>query len=387
MSKSARPIGYYVHHHGSGHAQRAGQLARLLQSPLHILTSAVHRFAGDDSTDRLIALPDDLDGQGRPAAHEPPAHLHYAPLGLSGLRQRMAAIAAWNAREQPALLVVDLSAEITQFARLLGLPAVAVRLQGRRDDQPHLLAYRSCEAVLAPFPAAFEDEWTPDWLREKTWYTGLFSRFDHRRVDVASARAACGFREGRQTVVLINGQGGESFAADEMERCAGAWPDLDWIVLGSLRGEATQFRENLRLIGFVDDPFPWLRAADVIVGSAGTNTVMEIAASGRPFICLPQPRPFDEQLYKARSLQRLGLAAVCEHKPEPEEWGALLQAALPQQPDRWDGYRGPGPAAVAERLDALARYWSDRMEVRTDPYSGALRSSPGPAVSARRGDP
>ncbi|WP_204327890.1 hypothetical protein, partial [Proteus mirabilis] len=72
---------------------------------------------------------------------ERPLALHYAPLNHPGLRARTARIAAWAARTNPALLVVDVSVEVALFARLLSLPTLVVRLAGRRDDPPHLEAF------------------------------------------------------------------------------------------------------------------------------------------------------------------------------------------------------------------------------------------------------
>ena len=53
-------------------------------------------------------------------------------------------------------------------AASVSVPVLLVRLAGRRDDQPHLEAFRAAHALIAPFPAAFESQCTPDWVATKT---------------------------------------------------------------------------------------------------------------------------------------------------------------------------------------------------------------------------
>jgi UDP-N-acetylglucosamine:LPS N-acetylglucosamine transferase len=80
--------------------------------------------------------------------------------------------------------------------------------------------------------------------------------------------------------------------------------------------------------------------------------VAEVAAARRPFVCLPQPRPFDEQHHQATALRRAGLAEVRERWPAPGEWPPLLAAAEAAPPERWDAlHDGDG----ARRLAALVR--------------------------------
>ncbi|MDO7743023.1 MAG: hypothetical protein MUP99_04590, partial [Pedobacter sp.] len=48
----------------------------------------------------------------------------------------------------------------------------------------------------------------------------------------------------------------------------------------------------------------------IVIGNAGHNTVMEMADLNKRFICIPEDRPFDEQLQKADLLAVKGCARV-----------------------------------------------------------------------------
>ncbi|MDF2492882.1 MAG: hypothetical protein K0Q58_1460, partial [Microbacterium sp.] len=82
-------IGYYVHHHGRGHLHRATAIAAALGIPVTGLSSLPRpaEWTGD-----WIELPLDLDDRG-PDAPDVTAggRLHWVPLGVDGLRERMAA--------------------------------------------------------------------------------------------------------------------------------------------------------------------------------------------------------------------------------------------------------------------------------------------------------
>ena len=98
-----------------------------------------------------------------------------------------------------------------------------------------------------------------------------------------------------------------------------------WLTIGAVAQEwhATA-PGNLRHLGWVDTPALYIAAADRIVSSAGNTTVHMIAAIGRPWIVVPEWRYFDEQLWKARMLDRAGAAIMLDHWPSHA--GAWTQA-------------------------------------------------------------
>ena len=341
-----------MHHHGSGHRQRTLQLIDGLEAQIHVLTSAPEAFESHGGVARVVALPDDAV----PGDHSPPCDtFHYTPMGVPRVQRRMQRITDWIVAHRPDLLVVDLSVEVTLLARLFGVRTCVVRLHGRRDDTAHEQCFRSAERVLAPFPRSMEDAHTPDWLRRKTTYLGGFSRFDGRALTREAARMQIGYALPQPLVVIANGLGGADHALDYWCEVANRHPAQHWLLIGKSPADPPELPTNLFLQGFVTDTFPYLRSADYIVGSAGTNTVMEIGAARGRYISLPEPRPFDEQCCKARTLERLGAAVVRYERPAVGDWPALFRAADALQPTAWDAIRRTGRLAeVRTQLLALA---------------------------------
>ena len=175
MTRAPR-IGIYVHHHGAGHAARAGAIGEALGARgaevTYLSSLPPDRLGGGE----VVSLP--LDTDLGPEPGPTPPELHFAPLGSAGLASRMARIAAWVERSRPDLLLVDVSVEVALLARLCGVPFVYLRQSGDRDDPAHQLAYRWAAGLLAPFPEWLERAEAPAWKRELSGYAGAVTRFD-----------------------------------------------------------------------------------------------------------------------------------------------------------------------------------------------------------------
>jgi len=340
-------VGYYVHHHGRGHLSRAEAIVPHMSAEVTVFTSLDADVAGA----RVVHLPPDTD----PACslHLPvPSALHYSPVCCPGLTERMAIMSQWAASHTAALMVVDVSAEVATFARLCGLPVVAVRQHGRRDDPAHLLAYDCAVGLLAPFHPSLEEPSVGDAVRSKTMYSGGISQYDGRAARVPPTQGDSRPRA-RRRVVVLGGAGGEGWELDTVNDaadCADLW---DWTVVGPARGRAG---ERVHHIGWLDDTFEVISSADVVVASAGDATVNEVMSLRRPLVCIPEPRPFEEQVSKARRLQGLGAAISFETWPEAHQWPRILQDAidLGSSSIHRTLNDGRGAQRAAARLDDLA---------------------------------
>jgi hypothetical protein len=318
--RRALRIGIYVHHHGGGHAARAGAIGRSLSergAAVTYLSSLPPESLGPGE---CIELPPDTDRESDPG--ETPAELHFAPLGSPGLASRMAAIARWIERRRPDLLLVDVSVEVALLSRLCGLPYAYLRQSGERDDPPHRLAYGWAAGLLAPYPEWLEPEGTPKTVRECSGYVGAVTRFDGAR------RPRPG---GRPRRALVLGECGP-LTAEIAEAARG------WEVLGPRR---------------VD--LDLLARCAVVVAPAGANTVAEAAFAGCGLVCLPQPRPFAEQAARGKDLERHRAAMVLDEPPTPWRWPILLEDARDRRGalERWADGEGAGRAA--DYLIALSR--------------------------------
>lgn len=345
MSGAAAPVGYYVHHHGGGHAATAAAAAAAIGDRLVGLGSGPPPpgWAGD-----WIALP--RDDEPRPGGD--PTHdgaWQWVPEGHAGFARRMRTVASWVASARPGALVVDVSAEVVALGALLGVPTAAVLLHGRRDDRPHRLAWDSATALVAPWPAAHGEPWQRPWA-DRTAHLGLLSRFDGRAT--RPRRAGRGPR--RVTVLLPSGAHAlDPVAVEAAARATAAgWR---WRVVGA-PPEVRPGTTTAEWVGHLDDPWPRLVDADVVVAACGAGSVADIAAARRPAVLLPQARPFAEQEALAGHLDGTAPVAVRTRWPDPEDWPALLDEVDALDPDRWaphhDGRAAARLAAVVAHLEA-----------------------------------
>ena len=328
-----RPIGYFVHHQGRGHAERCAALVNALPArrPVTIFCARDDIFPPLRDGVALERLPSLFEATGREDIDdgtEAPETVHCAPLGWPGIRQAMARMAGWFAEANPALLVVDVSAEVAQLARLCSVPHVKVLQHGDRSDPGHQAAYAGAAGLLVPGAEALaQEDWTPA-MRAKSCFAGglgaplaLPAR--------AEARAALGLGPEEEVILVISGGGGEGFPSAPLAVGARAFPQARWITLGRVARDwhATE-PANLHHMGWVEDTAPWLAAADLVVSSTGNTTCQQVLAAGKPWVVVPEWRYFDEQAEKARVLHREGLAHALPRFPASvQAWRAALEAA------------------------------------------------------------
>ncbi|MFD6268075.1 glycosyltransferase [Nocardia asteroides] len=324
-------IGYYIHHQGSGHLARAQSICARMDAPVTALSSLP---IAQSSFDSVVRLPSDDDLAAEPVDPTASGILHWVPLGDSGLRERMAAVARWIDRENPAAVVVDVSVEIALLARLHGVPVIAMVLPGQRIDTPHRLVHRVADALIAAWPREVYD---PVWLREyrgKTHYVGGISRFADR------PKAPRRSETDRPTVLVLAGGGGSDFTSAAVEDCADRHRRYRWRTAG--------------VTDWIDDPWPLMCEADVIVSHAGQGAVADIAAAAKPAVLVPAARPFGEQHATATALAEAGMAVIAEHLPALDEWPALLDRARHLDHDQWLRWRVDGATTRAAAVIADA---------------------------------
>lgn len=341
-----RPIGYYVHHHGAGHLARAKAIAAASEWPLTLLGTSIGETGIDLCDDRPVSGRFD----GEDGVHHRPDALHYAPIDHEGVRSRIAAVSGWIAATRPALMVVDVSVEIAMLARLASVPVIYVRLNGDRSDRAHQQAFAGADALLAPFHEDCESAGTHAWICEKTRYLpGITS--------VTSPTA-----EASDTILIVIGRGGQPSDGAWIAAAARACATFAWRVIGPATPPA-DCPSNLTFAGWVDDAAREIAQAGVVVGAAGDGLVGAVLAADRPFICLPEDRPYDEQRATARALDRLGAAVVVTRPPAPAEWDGLIARARAISSAVRRRLHDPAGAATAARwLAGRAAHYTGAME-------------------------
>lgn len=325
-------IGYYVHHHGRGHLHRALSVAAATDTVVVGMSSLPRprEWVGpwlELSRDDEGPTPVDASAHGR---------LHWVPEMDPGLTARMAEISSWIADVEPALMVVDVSAEVSLLARLHGTPVVTMVLPGDRRDAAHDLVHSVARRVVAAWP----DDVTGmvmglDAHRDRLTCVGGLSRFDGREVPARSDQAS-------RTVVVLSGLGDET--SWDVESARRETPDWTWHVLGADT--------------WVDDPWELLCAADVVVTHGGQNAIAEVAAARRPAVVVPRPRPFREQDSMAAVLATDGRFPVTVRPELPAGgWDDLLARTAALDGSGWSAWNdGGGARRLADVIhEELAR--------------------------------
>ncbi|MFC3221014.1 glycosyltransferase [Tianweitania populi] len=329
-----KPISFFVHHQGRGHANRAMALIAQFSEdrPVSVLTAGPELFAGFKRDIEIITLPN-MIGAAVPTARlyaEPtPQVMHCVPLGLAEMRRTMRLILDHLDDRRSGLLVVDVSAEIGLLSRVASVPSVQIRMHGDRSDIGHIGAYEAAVGMLAPFDERLEQEDYPAYLRAKTFYTGGLCT---TLTDVPSkqeARRSLGLDADRELIVVVTGGGGAGTPYAPLTVAARAAPDALWLTIGPTHreGHETDF-SNLRELGWVENVTDYLAAADIVIASAGDNTIHEVARIGQKLVIMPEWRYFGEQVRKAESLVQLGAAISAPRWPgDFSSWNDLLSLA------------------------------------------------------------
>ncbi|MCP9273725.1 glycosyltransferase [Mycolicibacterium arenosum] len=316
-------IAYYVHHHGRGHLMRAMAIAERVDEPVVFLSSLPPPEALRD-VDRWVRLPMDVDDSALDVTAN--GRLHWAPVHVKGLADRSSRILDALAEHSPRRVVVDCSVEVTLLCRLAGFPVTVVAQPGRRDDAAHQLGYDVADQILAPWSAR---TYEPRWLSRhdtRTHYVGSISRFDGR------ARHAERIGGG----LLLAGAGGTDMPDDALDQLRQATPDLRWQAVGG--GSA-----------WVEDVWPMLSTADVVVTHAGQSALADVALSGAAAVVIAQDRPFGEQHATADAIGRAGLAVTLPEWPAADRWPAVVARAFALD-RRWESMEVRGAAARAAEV-------------------------------------
>ena len=343
-------IGYYAHHHGSGHCRQADKLAALLPPALRpqmtVFTSLPndgYHFSTitDEQIVRLSAedqLPEDVL-PGRAGEYWQPSSLHYSPVGNRHVQTRSWQLLDEIRQRQIDLMIIDVSAEVAMLCRAASVPYLYVKLAGERDDMPHLNAFAGALGLLAPYPKVLEAAATPDWVCQKTLYLDFmpnktnelltFAAFInklmtlttdktiherlHSRLDAvdksAEGNAKNNANEGNANegniVTVIKGYGGHDAIDAKLPELRRALPNALIISLGPINDEA---RDYVDIAVHVDDVTPFIAYSDLLLMACGLNGIAQVYDYATPLVVLPDARPHREQEVMAEALIEQGRA-------------------------------------------------------------------------------
>ena len=343
-------IAFYLNLQGAGHCRRFEAIARHLPKDCELAAIGMDGpppVAEVGVPVKRVSVPGFAVESNNLFLKQQTSHdYHGLAVNAGGNAAFTMAMVSFLSEWQPDLLVVDVGLEASILARMCGIPTVYSRQHGKRWDKGHTLAYEWACELLAPFSKKMEQADCPQWIREKTFYSGGFSRFSGRkRTEVVPS----GYSNERPNVLVMTGFGGTDITEDAIARSAKANPQWCWHLLGDYAPV-----EGVQAHGVVEDVWPYLCCADLAIANVGHNSTMEIAAARVPSVCIPAWRHFDEQVCKAEVLARLGLSVVLEKWPQPMEWPQIWERTRELKGDWQELQDVDAPKRMAQRLVEIA---------------------------------
>ncbi|MGY3052577.1 putative glycosyltransferase [Pedobacter sp. UYEF25] len=345
-------VGFYIHHHGSGHLMTALAISKQLSADKIFFLGSNLKPYQSIIPDHIscVHLPIDIsiDNEGIDESSESCENFHYAPINVKGIRTRNHLITGFFVEQYPLILVVDTCPELVALARLCGIPTILIQQHGERNDLAHLLSYDSATEIIAPFPEKIRPQ-TPLWVHQKTFYSGGFSKYDSVSV----------FNKERSDYIgILIGTGGTSLNIRFVIHLAESLPSFNFKAIGEMGNQETgriAMPKNLVFTGFVENPEAALTSCKIVIGNAGHNTVMEMATMRKRFICVPEERPFFEQIDKADKIRdAFGIVIVLPAKLYTTNWDATIRK-LAAKKANWKGMINPRAVKnICDRIQKLA---------------------------------
>ena len=325
-------LGYYAHHHGSGHCRQIDKLAALLPTEARqqltvftSVTSDAYMFAAIDEA-QVVRLPaederaDDVLA-GRAGQYWQPASLHYSPVGNSDIQQRSHKILDTIYQRRIDLMIIDVSVEVAMLCRAASVPYLYVRLPGLRDDEPHLNAFAGALALLAPYPRTLESTKTPEWISQKTLYLDFintqqrdaqtYQDFIKHLMQLITDKKALSLmlndkdKDTPTIVTVIKGYGGHQAIDATLPELRQLLPYAFIISLGPIDEDK---RHYVDIAAEVSDVTPFIEHSDYLLMACGLNAVAQAYDYATPLVVLPDDRPHQEQEVMAEALIAQGRA-------------------------------------------------------------------------------
>lgn len=339
-------LGYYAHHHGSGHCRQIDKLAALLPTEARqqltvftSVTSDAYMFAAIDEA-QVVRLPaederaDDVLA-GRAGQYWQPASLHYSPVGNSDIQQRSHKILDTIYQRRIDLMIIDVSVEVAMLCRAASVPYLYVRLPGLRDDEPHLNAFTGALALLAPYPRTLESTKTPEWISQKTLYLDFINTqqrdaqtyrdFIKHLMQLITDKKALSLmlndkdKDTPTIVSVIKGYGGHQAIDATLPELRQLLPYAFIISLGPIDEDK---RHYVDIAVDVSDVTPFIEHSDYLLMACGLNAVAQAYDYATPLVVLPDDRPHQEQEVMAEALIAQGRALSWQ------QFNALMTASV-----------------------------------------------------------
>lgn len=311
---------YYASHHSYTHVRSAIALARLLpETEFYIVTPEQFKLPVPNNVQvRYLTKPNFAVRLNNKIHLHRYSYEQNEPI-ISSHRNHVTEFINHIHDIEPHLVIIDLLAEFAVIAKFLGYPVAFFYETIDNSRERIKVVWQSVDSIIARYSESFvravEENIPPN-----MFCGGGVSRYDFKpeltKQTKSDIRRRLSIGENESVVTFISGsktyetkQASEYYEKifQAMENTATKkfvlYPEEDQIVRA-----ARKLHPTFTFVINPDEPFDYLRSADVIISGGGMGVVMESCVANNPLLILPVPWIFDEQNRKAAVLEKIGVA-------------------------------------------------------------------------------
>ena len=94
-------------------------------------------------------------------------------------------------------------------------------------------------------------------------------------------------------------------------KIADRFPEINFLIFAKFISD--NIPKNTTIVGFCEDPSPYIAAAELVIAQAGHSTAMEILTLGKPALIIPI-KGHIEQEYNAKRMKQLGMCETLDYE-------------------------------------------------------------------------
>jgi uncharacterized protein (TIGR00661 family) len=214
----------------------------------------------------------------------------------------------------PVYLIINQS-NMEEFFKNRGVP---IRLLGELTKKFYKEVFEKTDKIIIPdYPLPYTVcrknlDFAPK-IREKVFYSGPLVRKKYEEVDQI-------FLQRPHIVSLIGGFGYREPIFRKVFTTAALDQGINYTLISGPNLDPMKFREipkNVQLLRFVEDTFPYIKSADVVIAPGGHSTIMEALSFGIPILSFPD-EGHSEQENNAAVIEEEGYGRMISYTTPPE---------------------------------------------------------------------
>ncbi|MCX6808391.1 MAG: glycosyltransferase [Candidatus Berkelbacteria bacterium] len=211
---------------------------------------------------------------------------------------------------EPDLVIIDNPAELAIYAKMLGFKTLIVYETLKSEDLRWRLAWDNVDKIIVPYTKEFALDLNFK-HEDNALFAGGYTRFEDDERNRKQARIDLKILDNEKLILLAvgKGKGGGEVAeaiASKISKLKKYRIIFPYFVPDVWLSEFQQLYPTIEVVSGKTDLSPYLAAADIFIGGAGFNTLMEACQFQVPAIFLPLDRIYGEQYNKAKTIARLG---------------------------------------------------------------------------------